>query len=124
VPVRLAAAAKDPESDAAHELDAIEQIGPSVAADIRAFFAEKHNHATLDDLEREIEVEAATRPRVSNSPGVLRGGVCAATSPPNAPRRTTSDRWPRNASLDFISVSSELGPVRGARAGAGARQGR
>ncbi|HEX6980336.1 MAG TPA: NAD-dependent DNA ligase LigA [Alphaproteobacteria bacterium] len=62
-------AAKDPDGDAAHELDAISQIGPSVAADIRAFFAEPHNREMLDDLEREIDVEELTvQARAANSP--------------------------------------------------------
>jgi DNA ligase (NAD+) len=63
-------AVKDPEGDAAHELDAISQIGPSVAADILAFFAEAHNLETLDDLKRVgVEVEAAAAPvRAANSP--------------------------------------------------------
>ena len=47
-------AAGDPESPAFQELDAIEGIGPSVAADIVGFFAEPHNLAILDDLEREV----------------------------------------------------------------------
>jgi DNA ligase (NAD+) len=64
----MEAAAKDPEGEAAQELDAIEQIGPSVAADLRAFFAEKHNRDALDDLAREVEVEAAPRPKASGSP--------------------------------------------------------
>jgi DNA ligase (NAD+) len=62
-------AAKDPEGEAAHELDTISQIGPSVAADISAFFAEKHNRDTLSDLARELTIEAFTAPsRSANSP--------------------------------------------------------
>ena len=64
----MEAAARDPEGDAAQELGAIEQIGPSVAADLRAFFAERHNLAVLDDLAREVEVEPAPRPRTAGSP--------------------------------------------------------
>jgi len=64
----MEAAASDPEGDAAQELGAIEQIGPSVAADLRAFFAERHNLAVLDDLAREVEVEPAPRPRAAGSP--------------------------------------------------------
>jgi DNA ligase (NAD+) len=47
-------AAGDPENPAFQELDAIEGIGPSVAADVVGFFAEPHNLAILDDLEREV----------------------------------------------------------------------
>jgi DNA ligase (NAD+) len=66
----MEAAFKDCDGDAAHELDAISQIGPSVAADILAFFAEAHNRETLDDLNRVgVEVEAAAAPaRAANSP--------------------------------------------------------
>jgi DNA ligase (NAD+) len=66
----MEAAVKDPDGDAAHELDAISQIGPSVAADILAFFAEPHNRETLDDLKRVgVEVEAAAAPaRAASSP--------------------------------------------------------
>ncbi|HEX2116069.1 MAG TPA: NAD-dependent DNA ligase LigA [Alphaproteobacteria bacterium] len=66
----MEAAAKDPECDAAHELDAISQIGPSVAADICAFFAESHNRETLDDLKRVgVQVEPVAAPaRAANSP--------------------------------------------------------
>jgi DNA ligase (NAD+) len=66
----MEAAAKDAEGDAAQELDAISQIGPSVAADIVAFFAESHNRETLDDLKRVgVQVEASAAPaRAANSP--------------------------------------------------------
>ena len=65
----MTAAAKDPEGEVAQELDTISQIGPSVAADIQAFFAEKHNRDTLDDLAREIDVEPFAAPaRASISP--------------------------------------------------------
>jgi DNA ligase (NAD+) len=50
-------AARDPAGEAAHELDSISQIGPAVAADICAFFAEKHNRDALDDLTREVTAE-------------------------------------------------------------------
>ncbi len=47
--------AKDPKSAAFHELDSIDGIGPSVAADIVGFFAEPHNLALLDDLLGEVK---------------------------------------------------------------------
>jgi DNA ligase (NAD+) len=53
--------AQDPESQALQDLDSIEGIGPSVAADIVGFFAEQHNLDALDDLEREVEVEDYVR---------------------------------------------------------------
>jgi DNA ligase (NAD+) len=39
------------------DLDEIDGIGPSVVEDLTAFFAEEHNAAVLDDLEREVTVE-------------------------------------------------------------------
>lgn len=49
--------AADPASDAARDLNAIDGIGPSVAADLTAFFAEPHNLQVLDDLQGEVAVE-------------------------------------------------------------------
>ena len=46
--------AKDTESQAFHELDSIDGIGPSVASDIVGFFAEPHNRKLLDDLVSEV----------------------------------------------------------------------
>jgi DNA ligase (NAD+) len=60
-------AAKDPEGEAAQELDNIEQIGPSLAADLAAFFGECHNRETLDDLETELKVEDFAAAAVTNS---------------------------------------------------------
>jgi len=54
--------AQDPESPALQELDSIEGIGPSVAADIIGFFAEPHNLAILRDLEKEVAVEEFVAP--------------------------------------------------------------
>jgi len=54
--------ARDPESAAYAELDNIEGIGPSVAADIVGFFAEQHNLEVLDDLRREVTIEDFTAP--------------------------------------------------------------
>jgi DNA ligase (NAD+) len=65
----MLAASRDPEGEAAQELDTISQIGPSVAADIAAFFSEKHNRDALDDLAKELTVEAFAAPtRTANSP--------------------------------------------------------
>jgi DNA ligase (NAD+) len=49
-------AAQDPESEARTGLLDIHGIGEEMAADIIGFFAEPHNQAVLDDLEREIIV--------------------------------------------------------------------
>jgi DNA ligase (NAD+) len=65
----MVAAARDAEGEAAQELDTISQIGPSVAADICAFFAERHNREALDDLAEELTVEPFAAPaRAANSP--------------------------------------------------------
>lgn len=63
-------AAKHPDGEAAQDLDSISQIGPSVARDILAFFAEKHNRDTLDDLGKEVtKVQDFVVPRAAaNSP--------------------------------------------------------
>jgi len=61
-------AAQKPESAAYQELDAIEGIGPSVAADIIAFFGEPHNREALAALGREIEIADYKAPKAGNSP--------------------------------------------------------
>jgi DNA ligase (NAD+) len=57
-------AAQDRESEAWHDLDNITQIGESVATDLVAFFAEKHNRDVVDALAREIQVAAVKAPAV------------------------------------------------------------
>ncbi len=61
-------AAADPVSDAYRDLVDIDGIGPAVAADITAFFAEPHNRQVLDDLESLLNVEDFNAPRASGSP--------------------------------------------------------
>jgi DNA ligase (NAD+) len=56
------AAAQKPESTALQELDSIEGIGPSVAADIVGFFAEPHNLALLKDLLAEVRPQGYAGP--------------------------------------------------------------
>jgi DNA ligase (NAD+) len=66
----LRAAMKDAQaedSEAFRELDNIEGIGPSMAADIVGFFGEPHNIEALDDLASEVEIENAKLPTVSGS---------------------------------------------------------
>ena len=46
----------------------IDQIGPSVAADLVAFVAEPHNQKILDELSAALDIEAATAPVISDSP--------------------------------------------------------
>jgi len=61
-------AAGDPESAVYRDLVNIDGIGPSLAGDILAFFAEPHNTAVLDDLERELTVEPFRAPAAQASP--------------------------------------------------------
>ncbi|MDP6388621.1 MAG: NAD-dependent DNA ligase LigA [Alphaproteobacteria bacterium] len=49
-------------------LCAIDQVGMNVADDLLAFFAEPHNREVLDDLGRELEIEAYEAPSVGDSP--------------------------------------------------------
>ncbi|MBI2240577.1 MAG: NAD-dependent DNA ligase LigA [Magnetospirillum gryphiswaldense] len=56
------------ENDAFHDLISIEDIGPSVAGDILAFFAEDHNLSALDDLAAQITIEDAQVIEAGNSP--------------------------------------------------------
>ena len=60
--------AEDPDSDAYRDLVGIDGIGPSVTADITAFFAEPHNRQVLDDLERLLRVEDFVAPQAGDSP--------------------------------------------------------
>ena len=55
-------AAADRESDAWHDLDNISQIGESVATDLVAFFAERHNRDVVKALADEVDVIAAQAP--------------------------------------------------------------
>jgi DNA ligase (NAD+) len=55
-------AARKEGSDAARDLDDIEQIGPLVARDIVAFFAEAHNLKVLDDLAKELTIKDYVAP--------------------------------------------------------------
>ncbi|MBV8593191.1 MAG: NAD-dependent DNA ligase LigA, partial [Caulobacteraceae bacterium] len=61
-------AAQDETSEAYQDLDAIDQIGPSLMADLIAFFAEKHNRDTLDRLMDHVTVEPFKQPRTTGSP--------------------------------------------------------
>jgi DNA ligase (NAD+) len=83
--------AKDPERAAFHELDAIDGIGPAVAADIVGFFAEPHNIAVLDGLVREVKALDYARRAASDSPiagkTVVFTGTLARMSRPEAKAR-------------------------------------
>jgi DNA ligase (NAD+) len=55
-------------SDERLELGAISGIGPTIATDLAAFFAEPHNVATLDALEEFLTIEDTTQDAAVNSP--------------------------------------------------------
>lgn len=60
-------AAQDPDGEARAELLAIEDIGPGVAGDIVAFFAEEHNRAILNDLAAQLDIRPYDAPDVGDS---------------------------------------------------------
>jgi DNA ligase (NAD+) len=60
--------AADPDSPDYADLVNIDQIGPLVAADLIAFFAEPRNQTILDGLLEQLDIEAAVAPDVSGSP--------------------------------------------------------
>lgn len=62
------ATATDPESEAYADLINIDQIGSAVAKDLIDFFAEGHNGEVLDDLDRELTIEAFEAPATADSP--------------------------------------------------------
>ncbi|MGH7034841.1 MAG: helix-hairpin-helix domain-containing protein, partial [Stellaceae bacterium] len=84
--------AGDPASEAWHELNDIHGIGDDMAADIVGFFAERHNRALLDDLNKEIAVEDyAVAAPAGNSPlagkTIVFTGTLEAMSRPEAKAR-------------------------------------
>ncbi|MBR9973755.1 NAD-dependent DNA ligase LigA [Magnetospirillum sulfuroxidans] len=56
------------ENEAYHDLISIEDIGPAVANDILAFFAEDHNLSALDDLAAQLTIAEAQKIEAGNSP--------------------------------------------------------
>lgn len=60
-------AAQGKESEAYNDLVSIEDIGPSVAEDLLAFFAEKHNKEVLNDLQKILTIQPYERPDTSGS---------------------------------------------------------
>jgi len=61
-------AAQSQDDPAYHDLDNIDGIGPSVAADLLGFFAEQHNLDLLDRLVQELEVADYAAAAAGNSP--------------------------------------------------------
>ncbi len=62
------ASAAQPESEARMDLLNIEDIGPSVAGDIIAFFNEPHNQDVLRDLAQLLTITPYNKPKAGNSP--------------------------------------------------------
>lgn len=60
--------AQSEESEAFAELIAIEDIGPAVAKDLIAFFAEEHNIKILEQLAQHLDISPYDAPQVSDSP--------------------------------------------------------
>ena len=60
--------AADPESDAYRDLVNIDQIGPAVAKDLIAFFAEDHNRETVAALREQVAVEDYVSRVATDSP--------------------------------------------------------
>jgi DNA ligase (NAD+) len=61
-------AAQEGNEDALNDLTGIDQIGPLVARDIVAFFAEPHNLSVLDDLTKELMVTDVVSTHTGDSP--------------------------------------------------------
>ncbi|MDB5492586.1 MAG: ligA [Micavibrio sp.] len=61
-------ALQEPEGEAYTDLLSIEDIGPSVAGDVLAFFEEKHNLDVLQDLGRELTINPYVLPKAGNTP--------------------------------------------------------
>lgn len=61
-------AAQNKDSEAYRDLTNIEQIGDSVADDLVAFFAEKHNRDIVDELAGEMTIADFEQPNVAGSP--------------------------------------------------------
>jgi DNA ligase (NAD+) len=55
-------------SEEREALGAISGIGPTIATDLAAFFAEPHNLQTLDALEQHLTIQDAESPTATNSP--------------------------------------------------------
>jgi len=61
-------AAQDHESESYQDLMNIEDIGPAVAEDLIAFFAEDHNVQILDALDSHLDIQTYDAPQSSDSP--------------------------------------------------------
>jgi DNA ligase (NAD+) len=83
---KLIAGMRDKSEEAAADLLTIEDIGPSVAEDLIAFFSEKHNRDVVNDLAKELNIEEYVVAAVGDSPVagktvVFTGTLTAMTRP-------------------------------------------
>ena len=109
--------AQERESEAYAELVNIDGIGPSVADDILAFFAEPHNQEVLDDLGRLLRVENFSQPDLATSPisgkTVVLTGALESMSRSEAKARAEAMgakvAGSVSAKTDFVVVGSDAG---------------
>ena len=111
-------AAGDRDSEAWRELNDIHGIGEDMAADIVGFFAEPHNRAVLDDLEREVDdrgLRGAASRRTRRSPArpsssPARSKRCRARRPRAAPRRwAPTSAASVSGKTDYVVVGADAG---------------
>ena len=111
-------AASDAESEARQRLEDIDQIGPLVAQDIVAFFAEPHNLKILDDLASELMVQDyEARAQSLSSPlsgkTIVFTGTLAKMSRPEAKAKAESMGATVSGSVsaktDFVVVGEDAG---------------
>ncbi len=69
------------DGDAAHELEAIDGIGPTVVATLKGFFAEPHNGKLLDVLAKELTIMPYEQSAASGSPVAGKTVVFTGTLP-------------------------------------------
>jgi DNA ligase (NAD+) len=91
---KLVEAMRDKSEEAQADLLTIEDVGPSVAEDLKAFFSEKHNRDVVADLAKELNIEEYVVAAVSDSPVagktvVFTGTLTAMTRPEAKARAET-----------------------------------
>ena len=103
-------------SDARLELGSISGIGPAIAGDLAAFFAEAHNLATLTALEHEVRVEDETIAATIQSPFVgkvvvFTGTLAMARPEAKAKAESLGAKVTESVSkkTDFVVVGADAG---------------
>ena len=59
----------DDDAEAIADMDALDQIGDTVIAAIKAYFGESHNRGIVERLTRYVEIEDAEKPKTSSAVG-------------------------------------------------------